>query len=62
MTQAGRELVASLEPGLPDWIRGGPFKREYRDQRLEWVIRSGGLELVTEGLASGNIRFSNELE
>jgi glutathione S-transferase/RNA polymerase-associated protein len=37
------------------------FKREYRDHRLEWMIRSGGMEVVLEGLAANNIRFSNEL-
>jgi len=37
------------------------FKREYRDHRLEWMIRSGGLDVVLEGLQKDNIRFSNEL-
>lgn len=36
------------------------FKREYRDHRLEWMIRSGGLDVVLEGIRSGTIRFSNE--
>jgi glutathione S-transferase/RNA polymerase-associated protein len=35
----------------------GLFKREYRDHRLEWMIKSGGLEVVSEGLTRGNIRF-----
>ena len=38
-------------------IASGQFKREYRDHRLEWMIRSGGLDVVLEGLAKGNIRF-----
>src|SRR5262245_19522843 len=38
-------------------IASGRFKREYRDHRLEWMIRSGGLEVVIDGLAKGNIRF-----
>jgi glutathione S-transferase len=62
VTGTARAMVASIEPGLPDWIRGGPFKREYRDQRLEWVIRSGGMDIVVEGVKNGNIRFSTELE
>ena len=37
------------------------FKREYRDHRLEWMIRSGGLDVVIEGLKTETIRFSNEL-
>jgi len=42
-------------------VQSGMFKREYRDHRLEWMIRSGGLEVVLEGLKNNNIRFSNEL-
>ncbi|HTP75559.1 MAG TPA: glutathione S-transferase family protein [Rhizomicrobium sp.] len=42
-------------------VESGMFKREYRDHRLEWMIRSGGLDVVLEGLKKNNIRFSNEL-
>ena len=35
----------------------GLFKREYRDHRLEWMIKSGGIEVVRDGLDKGNIRF-----
>jgi glutathione S-transferase len=35
----------------------GSFKREYRDHRLEWMIKSGGLTVVEEGLRKQNIRF-----
>ncbi|MDZ7669943.1 MAG: hypothetical protein U5Q16_11200 [Gammaproteobacteria bacterium] len=35
----------------------GQFKREYRDHRLEWMIKSGGIQVVQEGLDKGNIRF-----
>jgi hypothetical protein len=35
----------------------GLFKREYRDHRLEWMIKSGGIEVVQQGLEKGNIRF-----
>jgi len=42
-------------------VQSGMFKREYRDHRLEWMIRSGGLDVVLEGLKANNIRFSNEL-
>ena len=37
---------------------GGGRKREYRDHRLEWMLKSGGLEIVTQGLRDDNIRFS----
>lgn len=39
----------------------GLFKREYRDHRLEWMVKSGGLEVVTQGLSRGNIRFTPDL-
>lgn len=43
-------------------LRQGHFKREYRDHRLEWMIRSGGLDVVLEGLKADTIRFSNEFK
>ena len=42
-------------------VESGLFKREYRDHRLEWMIRSGGIDVVLEGIKKNNIRFSNEL-
>jgi glutathione S-transferase/RNA polymerase-associated protein len=47
---------------LPQLVSSGMFKREYRDHRLEWMLRSGGLDVVLEGLRAGNIRFSTELD
>lgn len=35
----------------------GLFKREYRDHRLEWMIKTGGLPVVLAGLEADNIRF-----
>jgi glutathione S-transferase/RNA polymerase-associated protein len=35
----------------------GLFKREYRDHRLEWMVKTGGLAVVEDGIASDNIRF-----
>ena len=43
------ELKAAVDAGL--------FKREYRDHRLEWMIKSGGLQVVQAGLEKNNIRF-----
>ena len=48
---AGMTNVAEL-------VEKGLFKREYRDHRLEWMIKSGGIEVVVKGLARDNIRFS----
>lgn len=42
----------------PDRYRGTGAKREYRDHRLEWMIKSGGIEVVLAGLRDGNIRFT----
>lgn len=39
-------------------LEQGLFKREYRDHRLEWMIKSGGLEVVIDGLQKSNIRFT----
>ena len=35
---------------LPELVRSGHFVREYRDHRLEWMMRSGGAEIVLEGM------------
>ena len=35
----------------------GLFKREYRDHRLEWMIKTGGLQIVADGLDKNNVRF-----
>ena len=42
-------------------VKAGLFKRQYRDHRLEWMMRSGGVEIVRDGLATDTIRFSTEL-
>ncbi len=65
-----RESVAKTAQAAADSIKGMAmvgeavklrlFKREYRDHRLEWMIRSGGLDVVLEGIKADNIRFSNE--
>jgi RNA polymerase-associated protein len=35
----------------------GAKLREYRDHRLEWMVKSGGIAVVLAGLRDGNIRF-----
>jgi glutathione S-transferase/RNA polymerase-associated protein len=40
-------------------VEAGLFKRQYRDHRLEWMIRSGGLSIVQDGIARDNIRFNS---
>jgi glutathione S-transferase/RNA polymerase-associated protein len=46
---------------LPQLVEAGMFVREYRDHRLEWMLRSGGTEIVLAGMQKKTIRFSTEL-
>ena len=39
-------------------LAAGGFRREYRDHRLEWMMKSGGVQIVLDGLAKNNIRFT----
>ncbi len=41
-----------------DRVASGAMRREYRDHRLEWMIKSGGMEVVRDGMAKNNIRFT----
>lgn len=50
--------AASTMTNVADLVQQGLFKREYRDHRLEWMIKTGGVEVVLAGLAKDNIRFS----
>ncbi len=58
--QAATESMAGFEM-IPQLVASGHFKREYRDHRVEWMLRSGGTEIVLDGIRKGNIRFSVEL-
>jgi len=42
-------------------VKAGLFKRQYRDHRLEWMMRSGGADIVRDGVATNTIRFSTEI-
>jgi glutathione S-transferase len=57
-TQA--ESVASITgmAQVDQAVKAGLFKRQYRDHRLEWMMKTGGAEIVREGLKAGNIRFT----
>ena len=41
-------------------VEKGLMKREYRDHRLEWMIKIGGMDVITKGLERDNIRFGPE--
>jgi glutathione S-transferase len=52
-------LAATSGPNkAPEDLRKGVMRRQYRDHRLEWLIKSGGIDIVAEGLEKRNIRFS----
>lgn len=50
--------AAGRMSGLGEALKAGNFKREYRDHRLEWLVKSGGIDVVLDGLKNNNIRFS----
>jgi len=58
--QAALDSMTGFEM-LPQLVESGHFKREYRDHRLEWMVRNGGIDIVLEGLRKQNIRFTHEL-
>ncbi len=39
-------------------VAAGTMRREYRDHRLEWMMKSGGVQVVLDGLARNDIRFT----
>jgi len=59
-----QDIIATLPQFVnrPKDVAEGRHRREYRDHRLDWMLRSGGLEIVLAGLQADNIRFSRELE
>lgn len=58
--EAVATVMAAFQ-NLGPLVESGLFVREYRDHRLEWMIRSGGLQVVSDGLAKKNIRFHVEI-
>ncbi len=57
-TFAEFDQAASRMAATADLYRTGGRRREYRDHRLEWMIRSGGIDVVLAGLREDTIRFS----
>jgi glutathione S-transferase/RNA polymerase-associated protein len=61
--KAAMASIAAMPPDLlPKLVEAGQIKREYRDHRLEWMIRSGGIDIVLEGMRKGTIHFSREID
>lgn len=40
-------------------LEAGGFRRQFRDHRLEWLIRAGGMDVLLEGIAKDNVRFTD---
>jgi glutathione S-transferase/RNA polymerase-associated protein len=57
----GIKAIQGVMVDVASAVKAGLFKREYRDHRLEWMMRSGGADIVIAGMANATIRFSNEL-
>ena len=56
-TFAEFDAAAASMAAASDHYTSGGRRREYRDHRLEWMVKSGGIEIVLAGLRDGNIRF-----
>lgn len=52
-----KQVIANM-PDMAALLAEGKIKRQYRDHRLEWMIRGGGLAVVQEGIEKNTIRFS----
>ncbi|WP_417515826.1 glutathione S-transferase family protein [Minwuia sp.] len=57
-TFAEFEAAASGMSGGAARLASGAIRRQYRDHRLEWMMKSGGVQIVLDGMEKGNIRFS----
>ena len=52
------EAAAGGMANAAERVASGQIRREYRDHRLEWMMKSGGVDIVLDGLAKANIRFT----
>jgi glutathione S-transferase len=52
------EVRASIATSLADAEQARHRPRQYRDHRLEWMLKHGGLSIVLEGLEKRTIKFS----
>lgn len=59
-----QRTIAEVKASLPlvremgAKFASGQVPRQFRDHRLEFMLRAGGLDLVAQGLEKGTIRFS----
>jgi glutathione S-transferase len=52
------EAAAGKMGDAAERVRSGAMRREYRDHRLEWMLKSGGVQIVLDGIAKNTIRFT----
>ena len=58
-TEEMQAATAKMKEVMKETFKAGSGRRrEYRDHRLEFMIRAGGLEIVQKGLKEDTIRFS----
>ena len=57
-TFAEFDAAAARMAAAVDLYTTGGRRREYRDHRLEWMVKSGGIEVVLAGLRDDTIQFS----
>ena len=57
-TFAGLDAAAAKMTAAGETYVTGGRKREYRDHRLKWMVKSGGIEVVQAGQRDRSIRFS----
>lgn len=56
-TFAEFDAAAAKMAGASEHYTTSGRRREYRDHRLEWMVKSGGIDVVLAGIRDGNIRF-----
>lgn len=57
--QGTSAFMAALTPD--DAARWASVPRQYRDARIEWVIRAAGIDVLAQRLASGDVFLSRDL-
>ncbi len=57
-TFAESQAATNVLANAAERVASGAMRREYRDHRLEWMMKSGGVQIVLDGLANNNIRFT----
>jgi RNA polymerase-associated protein len=56
-TFAEFDAAAARMAAAADLYTTGGRRREYRDHRLEWMVKSGGIDVVLAGLRDNTFRF-----